>query len=236
MLAPGDSLEEKDATIQQLVEEVNYTRRAIGFVKRQFQLLEGERDDLLLAKSALGKLYLKASRTKGAKVPNPERTSAFVAPTEDEYESEASEAIRKEFEEEQEIPDLVDLPEEFSQELTLRLDLPPVIVEGDHIRLKGMIVRFGERLGKGAQGKVVSGRLSMPDKNGPIETGEVAIKAVLKSGQRGYDDDVYKEIIGLHVFGEKGIAPSFVAAIETPRRFLVIMVRALQFDKGRTGN
>jgi hypothetical protein len=121
------------------------------------------------------------------------------------------------------IPRMIPIPAHYTDgEL---VDMPPVIVKGDRIEVDGLTIRLEEAIGAGGNGKVVGGTILNHNTNsGKIGTNSVAIKATMKSGVPSWDEVLFHEARALQSLGDCGIAPKLLAVVETPLRFLTIMV------------
>ena len=121
-----------------------------------------------------------------------------------------------------EIPAFIALPPDSAMgEL---VDLSPVIVQGDRLEVNGLTIRFEEPIGAGGNGKVIGGTVvkRAVEEEGGVEF--VGVKAVMKSGIDELDEEVFREVRALQALGQHGLAPRLVAFIETPIRFLIVMV------------
>ena len=126
-----------------------------------------------------------------------------------------------------EVPTIIALPEGFSSGSFI--DLPPVIVKSDRIETSQLRIRCEEAIGAGGNGRVIGGTIianeASESEENKMEGMPLAIKAVMKSGLPWWDAEFFRETRVLKTLGEKELAPRFVTAIETPTRFLLIMVR-----------
>lgn len=127
------------------------------------------------------------------------------------------------------VPELVDLDtpldvpgvhESFKIAPGQMLELPSVLVECERFDLGDMEIRCGKALGKGGHGKVIAGEILRGSGAGK----EVAIKAVMKHGSEKYDRDFYREASISCALSNSGLVPAYMGAIETPKRFLLMMV------------
>lgn len=109
--------------------------------------------------------------------------------------------------------------------------MPSVLVKADRLEIGDRLqIRCEEAIGAGGNGKVIGGTILYNDLNAGDMNSEVttvAIKATMKSGLPSWDAEFFREIRILKTLGECGIAPRFVAAIESPTRLLMVMVRVV---------
>jgi hypothetical protein len=126
----------------------------------------------------------------------------------------------------EEIPVFLPLPEDYDGGEVV--DIPPAIVMRDRIQVNGFTIRFEEPIGAGGNGKIIGGTiLDRNTKAKEIGTNSVAIKATMKSGVISWDEELFREARALQSLGEGGLAPKLLAVVETPLRFLTIMVSML---------
>jgi hypothetical protein len=123
-----------------------------------------------------------------------------------------------------EVPMLLPLPANFEGGEVV--DIPPVIVIGDCIDVNGLKIRFEEPIGAGMSGKIIGGNILNGGTRGD-EMVPVAIKATMKSGFAPFDKELFREARALRSLGQSGVAPKLLTVVETPLRFLTIMVCAI---------
>lgn len=98
------------------------------------------------------------------------------------------------------------------------VELPQTIVQLDVIEVNDLRIRCTETLGGGGNGKVISGEFWH---EGSDQKTQVAIKVIPTTHEF---QELEMEVRALQMLGPMGIAPRFVAAIETTDRFLLVMV------------
>ncbi|KAG8811592.1 CBL-interacting serine/threonine-protein kinase 4 [Serendipita sp. 399] len=191
---------EKDFEIKHLKKDLEGLRKQVEGLQTQLEEIREERDDLLVAKDTLANKVWQEIEEKRLN------------------EKRIDEACKLE-EEETTTPTFLTPPEDVITGVEL-VEVPPLLVEGDRLQIGELVIRCGQLLGIGGQGKVIAGSTIRGK-----EHSNVALKQMAKYNNPELDESFFREVRALHALHPLGLCPRFVGALETSKCFIVVMAK-----------